>query len=151
MAFNCLYMNVLTTRPFIILILKYALALGVGVFLFSIISRYMYVAFDSWGTYAGIVALMFLIGGAWLGRRHTLDEKSARETAPCTPLYEILSRREMEVLELLLQNKTNQQIADHLCIELSTLKTHINKIYKKLDVKNRRELAGKMGELKVEG
>lgn len=51
-----------------------------------------------------------------------------------------LTQRELEVYSCILQEKTNNQIADELFIEESTLKSHINRIYKKLNVKNRREL-----------
>ncbi len=51
-----------------------------------------------------------------------------------------LSKRELEVLELLSSRQTNKEIAEILHISLSTLKTHINSIYKKMDIKNRKEL-----------
>lgn len=43
-----------------------------------------------------------------------------------------LSKRESEILGLVLQRSTRKQIAEKLCISLSTLKTHLNNIYKKL-------------------
>jgi len=52
----------------------------------------------------------------------------------------LLSTREMEVLEALLTEQNNRGICEALFIEMSTLKTHINHIYKKLGVKHRREL-----------
>lgn len=51
-----------------------------------------------------------------------------------------LTRKEKEILELMLEDKSNKEIASSLFIELSTVKTHINKIYSKLKVKNRQEL-----------
>lgn len=51
-----------------------------------------------------------------------------------------LSRKEREVLNLILQSKSNQQISDALFISLSTLKSHINHIYQKLEVKKRQEV-----------
>src|SRR4051812_11726422 len=51
-----------------------------------------------------------------------------------------LQRREREGLELLRTDLRNKEIPDRLHIELSTLKSHNNTIYKKLGVKNRREL-----------
>ena len=51
-----------------------------------------------------------------------------------------LTPRQNEVLRLILSDKTNKEIMAELFIEASTLKTHINKIYKKLEIKNRKEL-----------
>lgn len=48
-----------------------------------------------------------------------------------------LSDREFEVMQLLYDGKTNQQIAAELFISLNTLKKHINNAYFKLDVTSR--------------
>ena len=48
-----------------------------------------------------------------------------------------LSDREFEVIQLLYEGKTNQQIAAELFISLNTLKKHINNAYFKLDVSSR--------------
>ena len=48
-----------------------------------------------------------------------------------------LSEREFEVLNELAKGFTNQQIADNLFVSINTVKTHLLKIYAKLDVKNR--------------
>lgn len=50
---------------------------------------------------------------------------------------EILTAREMEILRHIAAGRTNQQIADFLCISLSTVKTHINNLFTKLDAANR--------------
>ncbi len=55
-----------------------------------------------------------------------------------------LSKREIEVLELMLEGKKNQEISDTLYITINTVKTHIRKIYAKLDTKNRTELISKI-------
>ncbi|MBP2831878.1 helix-turn-helix transcriptional regulator [Aquimarina sp. U1-2] len=52
----------------------------------------------------------------------------------------LLSDREKEVLEQILQKKSQKEIADELNIEISTVKSHVNKIYKSYDVKNKKEL-----------
>lgn len=59
-----------------------------------------------------------------------------------------LSARETEVLLKIAENKTNQQIADDLFIELSTIKTHINNIYKTLGINNRKEAIKMLKEAK---
>jgi len=51
-----------------------------------------------------------------------------------------LSRKEHEVIRLILEGKSNKEICSESFIEHSTLKSHINHIYKKLDVKSRKEM-----------
>jgi predicted ATPase/DNA-binding CsgD family transcriptional regulator len=48
-----------------------------------------------------------------------------------------LSNRELDVLRLIAEGHSNQEIADRLYVGVSTVKKHINHIYDKLDVKNR--------------
>lgn len=60
----------------------------------------------------------------------------------CSPAAEpggksILSSREQEVLAEIAKGKTNPQIAEDLCISLSTVKTHVMSIYGKLGVSSR--------------
>jgi len=52
-----------------------------------------------------------------------------------------LTRREKEILGLICVGATNQEIADKLFISTNTVKTHIYKIYKKIDVPNRMQAA----------
>ncbi len=53
-----------------------------------------------------------------------------------------LTPREIEVLELIGQDLTNQQIAERLVIELGTVKNHVHNILDKLGVSSRRDAAG---------
>lgn len=55
-----------------------------------------------------------------------------------------LTERQREVYDLIISGRTNKEIMSELFIEQSTLKSHINQIYRKLDIKNRRELKSKM-------
>jgi len=56
-----------------------------------------------------------------------------------------LSKREQEVLDLLLQGLSYQRIAETLFISLPTVKTHIQHIYYKFEIKRREELFIKCG------
>jgi DNA-binding CsgD family transcriptional regulator len=51
----------------------------------------------------------------------------------------LLTRRELEVLRLMVQGSTNQAIADALVISAGTVKFHVNSILRKLRVANRAE------------
>ncbi len=56
-----------------------------------------------------------------------------------THLVLALTEREFEILQLLYEGKTNQQICDQLYIAMNTVKRHVTNTYFKLDVKNRIE------------
>jgi len=56
-----------------------------------------------------------------------------------TPLEDQLTNKEKEILNLITTGKSNKEIASELFVELSTVKTHINKIYSKLNISNRRD------------
>ncbi len=57
--------------------------------------------------------------------------------------------RELEVLELLAQGRTNPQIADELFISLKTAGTHVSSILRKLDAHTRGEAAAAAQRLGV--
>ncbi len=66
---------------------------------------------------------------------------------PTHPLIEPLSERELEVLRLVAEGLSNQEIADRLVISLGTVKTHVHNILGKLDVRGRTQAAARAREL----
>jgi len=56
----------------------------------------------------------------------------------------VLSDREKEVLELLAKGYRNKEVADKLFITVSTVKSHVHKIYEKLHVSSRIEAVNKV-------
>ncbi|HMC01010.1 MAG TPA: LuxR C-terminal-related transcriptional regulator, partial [Flavobacteriaceae bacterium] len=56
-------------------------------------------------------------------------------------LINSLSIREKEVLDLVINGKRNKEISDMLHIEVSTVKSHVNSIYSKLNVGSRKDLS----------
>lgn len=55
------------------------------------------------------------------------------------PWNMLISRREQEVLGLLVKGNTNQEISEQLSISPHTVKTHVYKLFKKINVSNRLE------------
>jgi NarL family two-component system response regulator LiaR len=64
-----------------------------------------------------------------------------RMTNKTIQLHEDLTNREREVLRLISQGKSNQEIADELFITLKTVKTHVSNILSKLEVEDRTQAA----------
>ena len=60
-----------------------------------------------------------------------------------TPIVVDLSKQEKNIQGLILEGKSNKEIANALFISLSTVKTHITNIYNKLQVSSRQELMRK--------
>ncbi|MBL4704844.1 MAG: tetratricopeptide repeat protein [Flavobacteriales bacterium] len=60
-----------------------------------------------------------------------------------------LSDRELDVMDLLADGKSNKDIADELFVSVNTIKTHVLRIYEKLDVKNRTQAAVKAGSMNI--
>ena len=66
-------------------------------------------------------------------------EKMSRRNDPV--LHEELTNRENEILMLISEGKSNQEIADELFITLKTVKTHVSNILAKLEVEDRTQAA----------
>lgn len=70
-----------------------------------------------------------------------------RGTSPTPPFLEELTPREVEVLELMAQGKTNQAIAEILFISRATAKIHVRRIIAKLEVSDRTQAVVRAFEL----
>lgn len=92
--------------------------------------------------YGGLIAAIFVVLGIWLGLKLTetkqkvvvkepfvLDEKK-REGLGVT-------RRELEILELISQGLSNREIAGKLFVSENTVKTHSSRVFDKLGAKRR--------------
>jgi len=82
-----------------------------------------------------------------LGAQPRSDTEALAPAAETASLVEPLSTRELEVLHLVDQGLSNQEIAAQLHIAASTVKTHINNIYGKLDVQTRVQALNRAREL----
>jgi DNA-binding NarL/FixJ family response regulator len=65
----------------------------------------------------------------------------ATETPPSETAWELLTRREREILTMVAEGQTNKEIARRLQIELPTVKSHMHNILEKLNVGSRTEAA----------
>ena len=99
--------------------------------------------------YGGLTALVFAILGIWLGLKLTRKEEVVvvKEVAVLTTqpfalneerLRELsITRRELEILELIAQGMSNREIAEKLFVSENTVKTHSSRLFDKLSAKRR--------------
>lgn len=92
------------------------------------------------GTIILFFLLLILLFGIILGRTKEITETFVQFDTN-------LTEREKEIVLLILQRKKNIDIANTLFVELSTIKSHINNIYKKEGVKNRKDIIEKYKSL----
>ena len=121
-----------------------------------------FIIFDhSFEIYIGFIAVIFTALGIWLAlklskpktvvvekevwvtnsRDFVLNEKERDRLD--------LSKRELEVLQLMAQGLSNQEIAERLYVSLSTIKTHSANLFEKLDVKRRTQAIEKAKRLSL--
>jgi two-component system, NarL family, response regulator LiaR len=103
--------------------------------------------------YVGIVAIFFTALGIWAGLK--LTRKKVEIIGPEFILNQVelarldISKRELEVLELMAQGLSNQEIADKLFVSLNTIKTHSSNLFLKLEVSRRTQAVQKARELRI--
>jgi len=142
----------------------YGVALALLVFLLKWL-EWRLVIFDyALELYVGAIALLFTGLGIWLAMKLTkpkvetvIVEKPVyiekKEVDTETVVRELarmdLSRRELEVLELMAQGLSNQEIAEKLFVSLNTIKTHTSRLFEKMDVKRRTQAVEKAKRLNI--
>lgn len=99
--------------------------------------------------YVGLLAAGFLALGIWVGTRLMPRHPAAEGFVPNEQVRGTLgiSDREFQVLELLAAGRSNKEIASTLHVSPNTVKTHVAKIYSKLEVTRRTEAILRAREL----
>lgn len=139
-------------------ILLYGLILGLLLAFMQFIQYRLVFIQHAESVYTGLVALVCCIAGIWAG--HKIASKwnpQSAEPAPLVPATavpdeKVLARwnitpRELEVLQLIAQGLSNQEIAGRLFLSLNTVKTHTSNVFSKLDVQRRTQAIQKAKEL----
>lgn len=141
-------------------VIIYGLSLAALTILLKMLEYKFFIRDISMEVYMGIIAVLFTGVGIWVATRvirrktetvikevivqggdFTLNEGELKKLG--------ISQREYEVLELMSEGLSNQEIADKLFISLSTVKTHSTNIYLKLDVKRRTQAVQRAKELQL--
>jgi DNA-binding CsgD family transcriptional regulator len=121
-------------------VLLYAIALAFAAGALQWIEyRYLAHAF-SFEIYLALVAVAFIALGAWVGRQLTPRPASAKFEVNEAAIRSLgLTPREYQILERLASGRSNKELARMLDISPNTVKTHIARLYAKLEVRNRVE------------
>ena len=80
-------------------------------------------------------------------RMHTEEHRLKRllaDSGLAGDSMEALSKREIEILDQLLEGKSNREISEALAISQKTVKNHLWRIYRKLGVENRAQLLSRL-------
>jgi DNA-binding CsgD family transcriptional regulator len=100
--------------------------------------------------YVVFVALFFAAVGMWVGRRLTSAPSATTFVRNERALQTLgISDREYEVLRLLADGLSNQEIAKRLFVSPNTVKTHLSHLYAKLGVKRRTQAIHKSKALRL--
>ncbi|WDF81093.1 response regulator transcription factor [Mucilaginibacter sp. AW1-7] len=144
-------------------IIMYGGSLAVLLFLMKWL-EYRFILIDhAFEIYIGAIAVVFTSLGIWLALKlsspkvktiqvekevyiYANDNFVLNETA-LTQLN--LSKREMEVLQLMADGLSNQEIAARLFLSLNTVKTHSSRLFEKLEVERRTQAVDKAKKLGI--
>jgi two-component system, NarL family, response regulator LiaR len=139
----------------------YSIALAFLLFLLKWLELRFIIFSHSFEIYIGFIALIFTALGIWLALKLSkpkietvVVEKevyvtSDQEFVPNKTLIAELeiSKRELEILNLMAKGLSNDEIAATIFVSLSTVKTHNQNLFLKLDVKRRTQAIEKAKRL----
>jgi DNA-binding CsgD family transcriptional regulator len=139
----------------------YGIALALLMFILRWLELRLLIFRHALEVYLGIIALLFTALGIWLALKLTkpktiiIEKEVILENPKEFVLNEAqlqalnLSKRELEVLQLMAAGLSNQEIAEQLFVSLNTIKTHSANLFEKLDVKRRTQAVEKAKRLSI--
>ena len=132
-------------------VLIYGLALAAGAFALQWLDYLPWARARPGEAYIGLVAAAFLSLGVWMGARAFRPRAQNSDFEPNLRALASLgiTAREYEVLKLLASGLSNKEIARLLDVSLNTVKTHIGRLYHKLEAARRTKAVLRAGELQL--
>jgi DNA-binding CsgD family transcriptional regulator len=130
-------------------ILIYGLCGGVMILLLKVVEYRFLVVEHSIEIYGGLIALLFAMLGIWLGLKLTKTKETVVIKEVLIPAQQSfalnemklralgITRRELEILELIAGGLSNREIAEKLFVSENTVKTHSSRLFDKLSAKRR--------------
>jgi DNA-binding CsgD family transcriptional regulator len=143
-------------------IILYGVSLAILLFLLKWLELRFLIINHAMEIYVGAIAIIFTALGIWVALKlmkpkvqTVVVEKEVYINNSSFILNEKevaslgLSKRELEVLELMSQGLSNGEISSRLYVSINTIKTHSSKVFEKLDVKRRTQAIEKAKRLGV--
>ena len=144
-------------------VLIYGISLAALLFLLKWLELRFVIFNHAFELYIGAVALIFTGLGIWLAlkiskpkvekvvvEKEIYIERSPVFTRNEAALQQLeLSKRELEVLQLMAEGLSNQEIANRLFLSLNTIKTHSLRLFAKLDVERRTQAVDKAKKMQI--
>ncbi len=136
-------------RQTLIHTLIYGLCGGILIVVLRLIEFRFLIVEHSFEIYGGIIAALFAGLGIWLGLKLTKKQEVLvikEVPVPITQPFALneqrlkdlgITRRELEILELIAQGLSNREIADKLFVSENTVKTHSSRLFDKLSARRR--------------
>lgn len=118
-------------------ILLYSVAVAAGTFLLKWLEYRYAVRVFSTEIYVVGIALLFAGLGVWVGLRIAAPVIRPFSQNDRAIEYLGISKREYEVLQLLAEGHSNREIAERLLVSANTVKSHLARLYEKLEVSRR--------------
>jgi DNA-binding CsgD family transcriptional regulator len=133
----------------------YGIAMAVLLFALKYAEYRFFVRDLSEEFYIGFIAFLFTSLGIWVGWKLT-HRPLMTQTPDFLPDESALtalgiSKREHEVLELIAQGLSNNEIAGKLFLSPHTVKSHSSSLFQKLNARRRTEAVKRAKELKILG
>ena len=137
-------------RLMIRVILIYAGVLGMAAFALQWLQYHYVTKVFAPEFYVALIGVGFTALGLWVGRALTPARRSTEFAVNAAALNTLgITAREYAVLEQLAVGLSNKQIADTLHVSPNTVKTHVSRLYEKLEVGQRVQAVQKAKDLQL--
>jgi len=134
-------------------VLRFGLIIIALLILFQLSNASLFVPSIPADVVIGITAVILIGLGIYLGgnlKKDKIVEVSAPVSVDTQKITDLgISERELEVLQLISEGLSNQEIGERLFISESTIKTHVSSLFVKLDVKRRTQAVTRAKEWRV--
>ena len=135
-----------------------SIILGFGILIACLLVLFQLARFSYYNSRTGpeiwlaILSVVFFVIGIFISRKYLprIKKETVSREIDLNKVDKLgLSKREYEILQLINEGLSNQQIADKLFLSENTVKKHVSNLFIKLDVQRRTEAIKKAKEMNI--